>query len=271
MTQDSHYFSRLCLKGDTVDMRALARIATSDLYREHRMVWQFFPNDADTPRDFLYRREQGPGSSGVLTYFVVSRRPPNPDQSLWSVETKAYAPELNTGDQFEFSLRANPVVHRKEGRSPEAEAAFLARRESEGRAIPRDTRIRKRDDVIFVAKQKLKAAFGDAWKHEYNATVLENAAGFAWIEAQGERLGFTVSDDQVSASGYQQERFTTRGGHKTEFSRLDFSGRLTVTDPVCFKNALLEGIGPAKAFGCGLLLVRRIGQKIGISRGGVDE
>ncbi|CAB1368083.1 type I-E CRISPR-associated protein Cas6/Cse3/CasE [Denitratisoma oestradiolicum] len=258
MTQGSHYFSRLRLKGDTADIRALARIATSDLYREHRMVWQFFPKDADAQRDFLYRREESQGSGGALTYFVVSRRPPDPDSSLWSVETKAYAPVLHAGDQFEFSLRANPVVHRKETRSPEAEAAFLARRQFESRAVPRDTRSRKRDDVVFVAKQKLKAAFGDAWKYEYNATVLENAAGFAWIEAQGERLGFAVTDDEVSASSYQQERFTTRSGNKTEFSRLDFSGRLTVTDPECFHKALLEGIGPAKAFGCGLLLVRRV-------------
>ncbi len=258
MTQDIHYFSRLRLKGDSADIRALARIATSDLYREHRMVWQFFPNDADAQRDFLYRREEGPGSGGVLAYFLVSRRPPTADSGLWSVETKDYAPVLNAGDQFEFSLRANPVVHRKEARSPEAQAAFVTRCAAEGRAVPRDTRSRKRDDVVFVAKQKLKAVFGDAWKYEYNATELENTAGFAWIEAQGERLGFAVADNEVSASGYQQECFTTRGGQKTEFSRLDFSGKLTVTDPERFQKALLEGIGPAKAFGCGLLLVRRV-------------
>ncbi len=254
-----HYFSRLRLKGDTADMRALAQLATSDLYREHRMVWQFFPDDANASRDFLFRREMGPGGAGALSYFLVSRRPPNPDSGLWNLETKMYSPEIKTGDCFEFSLRANPVVHRKDARSAEDEAAFVARRQAQGLAIPRDTRSRKRDDVVFVAKQKLKAAFGAAWKHEYNATELENAAGFAWIEAQGQRLGFAVAEDEVSASGYQQERFTTRGGHKTEFSRLDFGGRLRVENPEKFKSALLEGIGPAKAFGCGLLLVRRIG------------
>lgn len=252
-----HYFSRLRLRGDTADVRALARLATSDLYREHRMVWQFFPGDADARRDFLYRREQG--EAGALSYFLVSRRPPNPDTSLWNVETKIYAPALEAGDRYEFSLRANPVVHRKDERGAEGEAAYLARRQAQGLAIPRDTRSRKRDDVVFVAKQKLKAAFGDAWKHEYNATELENAAGFAWVQAQGQRLGFAVAEDEVSASGYQQERFTTRGGQRTEFSRLDFAGRLTVEDPEKFKLALFEGIGPAKAFGCGLLLVRRIG------------
>ena len=43
------------------------------------------------------------------------------------------------------------------------------------------------------------------------------------------------------------------------WSALDFSGELTVIDPAAFIVALSKGIGPAKAFGCGLLLVRRIG------------
>ena len=34
---------------------------------------------------------------------------------------------------------------------------------------------------------------------------------------------------------------------------------LTVSDPLAFAVALAGGIGPAKAFGCGLLLVRRVG------------
>jgi CRISPR system Cascade subunit CasE len=35
-------------------------------------------------------------------------------------------------------------------------------------------------------------------------------------------------------------------------------GELSVTDPE-FLPALLNGIGPTKTFGCGLLLVRRLG------------
>lgn len=40
------------------------------------------------------------------------------------------------------------------------------------------------------------------------------------------------------------------------FSTVDFSGERTVTDPGLFGTALPTGIGHAKAFGCGLLLVR---------------
>ena len=42
------------------------------------------------------------------------------------------------------------------------------------------------------------------------------------------------------------------------FSTADFSGELTVFDPSAFVMTLRNGIGPAKAFGCGLLLVHRL-------------
>ena len=38
-----------------------------------------------------------------------------------------------------------------------------------------------------------------------------------------------------------------------------FEGVLRVKDPNCLADSLENGIGPAKAFGCGLLLVRRLG------------
>jgi CRISPR system Cascade subunit CasE len=38
----------------------------------------------------------------------------------------------------------------------------------------------------------------------------------------------------------------------------DFSGVLTVADPEIFVKSLYNGIGAARAFGCGLMLVRRI-------------
>jgi CRISPR system Cascade subunit CasE len=38
---------------------------------------------------------------------------------------------------------------------------------------------------------------------------------------------------------------------------LDFEGVLEVTDPVRFLAALANGFGRARAFGCGLMLIRR--------------
>ena len=48
----------------------------------------------------------------------------------------------------------------------------------------------------------------------------------------------------------------SRGG---KLVTVTFEGVLNVTNPDCLVGFLENGIGPAKAFGCGLLLVRRIG------------
>ena len=63
----------------------------------------------------------------------------------------------------------------------------------------------------------------------------------------------------LSFVGYRRHRhYKARGKRLIEYSTLDFAGILEVTDPERFQNTLFNGIGPAKGFGCGLLLVRRV-------------
>jgi CRISPR system Cascade subunit CasE len=57
--------------------------------------------------------------------------------------------------------------------------------------------------------------------------------------------------------GYIQHRFVKpKKKQMVQISTLDFTGLLTVTDPERFTTALFNGIGPAKGFGCGLMMVR---------------
>lgn len=44
-----------------------------------------------------------------------------------------------------------------------------------------------------------------------------------------------------------------KGGKAGKIVAITFSGQITVSDPVRMRNILENGIGPAKAFGCGLL------------------
>ena len=49
-----------------------------------------------------------------------------------------------------------------------------------------------------------------------------------------------------------------RKGHKPgKIVSITFDGVLEVGDPVALKELIRKGLGPAKAFGCGLMLVRR--------------
>lgn len=62
----------------------------------------------------------------------------------------------------------------------------------------------------------------------------------------------TIEIDKLPSLNFSKDR--KRG----KIQPYSFKGMLQVTDPMQLKNAIKLGIGPAKAFGCGLMLVRRI-------------
>lgn len=132
----------------------------------------------------------------------------------------------------------------------------MAQREAAGKPIPKDTRARKRDDIMKMTVQHLQNTFGPAWKEQFSRVELANEAGKSWLEAQGRRLGFAI--EEVAVGSYTYDSFKTGSGQSVEVGTVEFTGQLRVTDPAEFIKALNNGIGPAKAFGCGLMLVRRL-------------
>lgn len=54
---------------------------------------------------------------------------------------------------------------------------------------------------------------------------------------------------------YQQHQ-VAKGKNQIRFSTVDIVGQLEVTDPEKFTEALFNGIGRSKAFGCGLMLIK---------------
>lgn len=258
----TRYFSRIRLKADTPDLKALSSLATRDLYREHRLVWSFFPDEPDATRDFIYRREAAlrltePNGSERLGYFMVSHRAPQADPAIWEIATSRYEPQLVAGDRLEFSLRANPVSRSRKPRTEAGAVAYAQHRAATGKAEAKDSRRRKRDDIMKLTVQHLQRVYGPGWKDQFDRVELANVAGRCWLDGQGKRLGFEVED--ASIDSYSYDSFTPRRGETVEVGRMDFTGFLHVTDPVAFVEALYNGIGPAKSFGCGLLLVRRLG------------
>lgn len=76
----------------------------------------------------------------------------------------------------------------------------------------------------------------------------------AWITRKGEQGGFTVDTSTLrtfSRGRHYFEKQGMRGMH----SAVEFQGVLTVTDPAKFYETFRRGIGPAKAFGFGLLVI----------------
>jgi len=111
---------------------------------------------------------------------------------------------------------------------------------------------------------RLEQPLSVACKLEWAIKARVDTALETWMVSQGERHGFAICKDQyqqlkLQASGYSWHALSKRTGQRTRsgFSAVNFTGELTVTDVDTFKHALFYGIGRSKAFGCGLLMVRR--------------
>ena len=235
----SMYFSLITPAGGLE--RAALHQRLDGPYADHQWLWRWFPALAGAPRDFLFRRHD---AEGVPGFYVVSGRPPAEHGGDWQARTREYAPLLAVGERLQFELRANPTVrHGRDGKS-------------------------KRHDVVMEAKRKLLAERGlkrwADWSGANDAQSDSRPALYdivqqscrAWLARKGEARGFAIDADSLVVEAYEQH--DERADRKLQFTTVDFSGRLTVTDPLAFVAALGSGIGHAKAFGCGLLLIRRV-------------
>lgn len=76
----------------------------------------------------------------------------------------------------------------------------------------------------------------------------------AWLSRQGNRHGFEVRAALVTSSDMARMR---KAESRVQVQRACFEGVLRVTDSASLLQAIESGIGPAKAFGCGLLSLAR--------------
>lgn len=78
-----------------------------------------------------------------------------------------------------------------------------------------------------------------------------------WIMRKGEEGGFAVDEQKVRTVSRSREYFEKQGIRGLH-TAVDFQGVLTVTDPAKFYQTFTRGIGSAKAFGFGLLVLAPI-------------
>lgn len=78
-----------------------------------------------------------------------------------------------------------------------------------------------------------------------------------WLAQRAQKNGFDLKKDEFDVTDTRWLKFKKHVGDKREVTlrTATFEGVLTVTDAELFKKALTEGIGRAKAYGCGLLTI----------------
>lgn len=220
------YFSKISLK-PTADKAKYAVTVCSDTYKEHQVLWKLFNDDPDAKRDFIYRYEP---QHNVPAYYIVSQRKPLDQDYLWNIQVKDYDPALAVGQRFAFMLRVNPVK----------------------------TKNGKRHDVVMHAKHQMGYKDLDRNERPSQQEMVERA-GYEWLASRASQSGFSIDDTAIRIDGYQPHTSGRRKGKKEiRYSTMDFRGIIQVTDVTAFEKTLMQGIGKAKAFGCGLMLIRRL-------------
>lgn len=79
----------------------------------------------------------------------------------------------------------------------------------------------------------------------------------AWIIRKGEQGGFSLDEERLRIFSRGREYFE-KNGISGLHSAVEFQGGLTVTNAAKFQQTFTRGIGSAKAFGFGLLMIAPI-------------
>lgn len=226
---DALFLSRISLRTDpSVATLAPILFDAAGWHRSEasrRLVWTLFADHADRRRDYLWREDK------ARRFYVLSARPPEDRHRLFTVETKPFEPFVARDDRLTFSLRANATIARPRGAG---------------------ARAGKRDDVVMAALHLIP----ERQRAEPRKELIRQE-GLAWLRRQGETAGFEFADADVTVDSY--EPLTIRGGGKSalRLGVIEFDGRLTVKDPGAFLARVAQGFGRGKAFGLGLMLLRR--------------
>lgn len=188
---------------------------------QHNLLWSVFSDGPDRRRDFLWREERD-GS-----FLTLSERPPTQTELFEMHRVQEFAPVLAVGNRLEFQLRCNATRTKADGQRVDVVMDAL-------RSVPSDAR----------AAARMRLA---------------DSEGRAWLERQGEKAGFRV----VSAGAADYSTEVLAGYHgprkgQRQFGILDLFGQIEVVEPALVLQQLAKGFGRAKAFGCGLMLVRRV-------------
>jgi len=196
---------------------------TRNPYEMHRAIWRLFPGEERESR-----RAQDQPRRGFL-FRVEDSLPGRPAQIL--VQSKRM-PEPDAALRLIGSREFNPQPARNQ------RLAFILT------ANP----IKTVKDEQLGGKPRKK-------RDTCRVPLISEETQKAWLT---QRLGRAAEVEAVAITPHPPLYFR-KGNRGGKIVHATFEGILTVKDPESLIELLENGVGPAKAFGCGLLLVRRIG------------
>ena len=216
------YFSRIRFNSKA-DRTQVIQYFSHNSYREHQKLWKFFDDDPNARRDFLFYRDKN-------VYYVVSKRLPRAFDDLWIIDgSKNYNPFLEAGQKLSFKSRFNPIV----------------------------TKDKRRIDVVTYKKMQMGyRSLPQSKRPDLNYLTTEACA--EWLKKRSGHHGFSFNSSEIIIHSYQKNRAWKKDQKSITYYSADVDGILTIVDVDKFKNTLFKGIGKGRAFGCGLMLIKRV-------------
>lgn len=197
-----------------------ALLCPGNPYNWHQVVWTFFPGRDD--RDFLYRVDIG--DYGIKLLILSKTQPQSPinlPQSLF--RCREVPPEFLQHSRYRFQLRANPTKR-------------LTHDKKTGKPCSMRVPLTSDEELLH------------------------------WLERKGQTGGFCIPHSATwpnppcSLLITREKRldFRKKQLRAAHHGSVQFSGVLEVTDSELFQKTFIEGIGSAKSFGFGLLMLQPI-------------
>jgi CRISPR system Cascade subunit CasE len=203
-----------------MDAEDAGRLRILDSYDWHQRLWECFPGLPEEQRSFLTRVDLLEGA--VRAWLLSERKPSRP---AWCPEAAFALREIASGflthRHYAFDLRVNPtkaLVQRNQDGTPKLKANG---KRTSGKRVP------------LVDPKELRA----------------------WIDRKGIECGFRIAKAKPLEIGPVVGYHFRKKDHTGVHGGVQFRGILEATDSAQFAQSYAKGIGTAKAFGFGLLLL----------------
>ncbi len=215
---------------------------SDDVYTWHKMLWDCYPNSPDAERDFLTRIDH---LEGAYRFWVMAKR--KPACPKWCPADGFSLNEIRSSflsyRYYAFDVRVNPTKCIAQ-KGPGGEILF--QRDSNG-------------EILRNADGRPKR------KHGKRVPLMKPDDLRAWLIRKGRVRctkdgndtpgGFRVLDEKPLEISPMVENHFRKKGHTGYHGGVQFRGVLEVTDREKFVETYECGLGSAKSFGFGLLLL----------------
>jgi CRISPR system Cascade subunit CasE len=209
----------------------------TDSYAWHKKLWECYPDEPNAKRDFLTRIDQ---LEGVFRVWMMSKKKPVRPEWCSSAcfALNEIAASFLTHKRYAFDLKANPVKTLVQ-RGPNGETLIQPNgKRKHGKRVP----LVNHDDLRTWLIRKGEVRCRD------KSTGVDIPGGFRIVETMEKPL-------EISP---MMENHFSKKGQTAYHGGVQFRGILEVTDQKNFVDTYESGIGSAKGFGFGLLLLAPI-------------